>query len=569
MSVLAASPGIANFLTLTNPVQRYVEDNPDNEFAFAGWSIQASGVGLGNIAELFQFGTSEIEDNIPFANVVIAQAMHYDFHYRLWVIPNILQLSNPQLNTNIPFFLWNTWYSPQTVTDILVNGSEVLTFDIDVDDVIRDFEIRTVNMQIGPGEPSVEAEVLFEFTNISGILIVIAAISDTFNLIPDVPVRERWEFKTDILTNYLGEEQRISLRRYPRLRQEFDVEIIDLRQRRTQYNLLRKNIVVQSLVPFYQYATPVTAKTEIGEAKIWFDPKYSNVRVGEFLAVVNTKTEALVLGRVNQVDLDGAVLNSAAGEEVEPGVWIAMPAFNCIINDGSGITMNTVTGMLNIKADSFTEPALLRPNATRTVDLFEGTPLLNRRHLSPADELFEYRRDIIDNETGVKDLNSRDLHPRLAGSRKYVVQRVGDPDEMDYWRSLFDTTRGAQKSFLMSTFFPDLTLVSGQTPLTEGVSGFNIVEGEFVNLFANFKTWEHIQIEFPGRLITHHRILSATLNLDGTASISFTPALPTDPRYVNPRVVSYLMRVRAQDTVAWSHYANYSEVSFSFITTDE
>lgn len=500
---------------------------------------------------------------------VTVTTQYQDFHFRLWVIPSILNLSNPQLGTDISFRLWNTYSDAETISSVLVTGSSVLTFNISPGTQLKDAEFRQTTFQIGPGEPSIEAVVQFITENLSGELTILAAISSTFNLIPDIPVIENWQFKTDILTNYRGQEQRIALRRYPRIAQEFQVEIIDVRQRKEQYFILKKNISVQSLISFYQYATVITAATFIGGTKIFFDPIRTNVRVNEFLVVINTTTEAVFIGKIIQIDLDGAVVSSSVGEDIDTRTWIAMPAYFCTVEDGSGITMSQVTGTLQIKANTFSEPTLLRPGATRTIGFFDGLPFLNRRPLSQADENFEYRREIIDNEVGVRDLNSRDLHPRISGTRKFTVQRNSDPEEMDYWRSLFDTTRGAQKSFLISTFFPDMSLTSGQAPLTIGVSSFIVNEGEAVNSLMQFETWKRIQIEFPGALRTQHTITSFVSNMDGTATLNFTPALPSNAAYTSPTLISFLMRVRASDRVAWQHYAGYSEVSFGIITTDE
>lgn len=502
---------------------------------------------------------------------VAASDQHYDYHYRLWVFPTVLQLTNPQLGTNIPFRIWNTWYDNETISSVLVNGSEVLTFDVGPGTVLTTFQFREVNMQIGPGEPTVDALVEFVTENMEGILRVIAAISDTFNLIPDVPVREIWEFKTDILENYRGQEQRIALRRYPRIRQEFDVEIIDLRQRREQYLLLRKNIVVQSLIAFYQYGVPVNGLSVTGSTKIFCETRRSNFRVDEFVAVVNTTTEELFLGKVTLIEPDGVTVNSAIGFDID-GInqaWVAMPSFNCLVEDGSGITMNMITGRLSIKADTYSDPPLLRPGATRVIDTFDGIPWLNRRHLTPAPEDFSHRRDVIDSEVGIRDVNSRDFHPKVSGNRKFVIQRNADPDEMDYWRSLFDTTRGAQKSFLMSTYFPDLTLTPGQLPLADGASGFTINEGDANSLLLSYDSWSRIEVTHSNGERTQHKITSRTANLDGTVTIGFTPAFPNGTAYRNPRMVSYLMRVRATDRVAWEHFANYSEVSFGFVSSDE
>lgn len=570
--ILIDSLGVAFFngtvtIDVTFPLdQGYIPRGPGQE-SFGNTEA------LADQPEMFTTTIGPVVDETAWGSglPIAASDQHYDYHYRLWVFPTVLQLTNPQLGVNIPFRLWNTWYDNETISSVLVNGSEVLTFDVGPGTVLTAFQFREVNMQIGPGEPSVDALVEFVTENMEGILRVLAAISDTFNLIPDVPVREIWEFKTDILENYRGQEQRIALRRYPRIRQEFDVEIIDLRQRREQYLLLRKNIVVQSLIAFYQYGVQVNGYTPIGGLKIFCETKWSNFRVDEFVAVVNTTTEELFLGKVTLIEADGVTVNSASGIEID-GInqaWVAMPSFNCLVEDGSGITMNMITGRLSIKADTYNDPPLLRPGATRTIDTFDGLPWLNRRHLTPAAEDFSFRRDVIDSEVGVRDVNSRDFHPKISGTRKFVIQRNADPDEMDYWRSLFDTVRGAQKSFLMSTYFPDLTLVPGQLPLVDGASSFTINEGDANALLLAYETWSRIEITHSNGERTQHKITSRTANLDGTVTIGFTPNIPAGVAYRNPQIISYLMRVRATDRVAWEHFANYSEVSFGFVSSDE
>jgi len=497
-----------------------------------------------------------------------------DFWLRLWVIPPVLQLTNPQLNSDIPFRLWNTYTSPQALTSINVSGSSVLTFDLVPTDIIKDSQFLETNLQIGAGEPTVDATVVFDYPNVDGVLRVVAAISSTFNLIPDVPVTERWNFLTDIITAYDGSEQRASLRRYPRIDQEFKVEIINERQRREQYNLLQKNITVQALVPMYQYSTPTTGTTSVGGSKIFFDPARSNVRVGQFLAVVNTATEQSSLGVVNTIEADGAILNSAVGEEISGPTWVVMPALTCVIDNNSGIRMDNISGTLAIRASSFQEPALLRPGATRTIDTLGTIPLLDRRPRSGAEENFEFEREIIDNSTGQRDLNSSHLHPRVKGNRTFVIQRVSDPDEMDYWRSLFETVRGAHGTFLLSTYFEDLTLESSQT-IPDGASQFIVNEGDYVNLFHTFNTWKHIEIAYGDansgfQLRTQHEVTTATALGDGTANLGFTPAIPSGPEYQDQIVrISFLMRCRASDAIAWQHFANYSEVSFGITSTDE
>tara|TARA_R110000851_G_scaffold16046_2_gene52528 strand:+ start:19959 stop:21683 length:1725 start_codon:yes stop_codon:yes gene_type:complete len=517
--------------------------------------------------------SGEFTENWGSGNGVIAGGQWSDFWLRLWVIPPVMQLTNPQLNSDIPFVIWNTWTSPQALTSLVVDGSSVLSFDLNPTDVINDSEIIERNLQIGAGEPTIEAEITFNYPEVQGTLILLAAISSTFNLIPEIPVTERWNFLTDVITAYDGSEQRASLRRYPRIDQEFKVENITEAQRREQYNLLTKNITIQALIPMYQYSTPVTGPTAVGENKIFFDPSRSNVRAGQFMAIVNTATGQSSLSVVASLEVDGAILTLTAGDPISGTTWIVMPALTCYIKDGSGITMNNVTGTLSIRAKSLEEPELLRPGATRTIDMLGSIPLLNRRPLISANENFRFEREIIDNKTGQRDMNSSHLHPRISGDRTFIIQRVADPDEMDYYRSLFETVQGSHGTFLLSTNLSDLTLSEPQV-VSDGASQFIVNESDYENLFYVHNTWKHIEVFYgDAQKVTarksQHEVTSVTSNPDGTATLGFTPPMPSGPEYEGLiSRISFLMRCRATDTIAWRHYANYSEVSFGILSTD-
>lgn len=546
--------------TLVNGVERYQTDWIGNEKE-ATYNIPLNLSGL----------PGAYPAEVGSGSFYIPKTQTDDFHKKLWIIPNIIQLTNPPLEVDIPFKVWNTGNGNETVQSVVVTGSSVLTFDIPATTVLQFFGYRTANMQILPGEPSIDAVVLFTTDNLQGSIRVLATVSETFNLIPDVPVNEEWEFKTNIIRNQVGDEQRISLRQTPRLTQQFDVEIIDLRQRREQFLLLRKNITVQTIIAFYQYASRINGNTLTSQNRFYFDPARTNVRVGEFVAIVNTTTEEVILGKVDILHSDGVTMNVVAESDIisSEQTWVAIPCFMCLVEDGSGITMDTVTGILSIKATSFNDPTLVRPNSTRTFTTFDGIPFLDRRPNPTAEESFAYRRELIDNETGARDISSRDKHPQISGNRQFTIQRNQDPEEMDYWRNFFDHVKGAQKSFLLSTYFPDLTFPSGQLPLPDGTGIFTVNEGEVKSLLTDFDGFSRFELEYSNKERTQHKIQSSTLNGDGTMTISFTPSIPLGTVYRSPTKISYLMRVRATDRIAWTHFANYSEVSFGIFTTDQ
>lgn len=508
-------------------------------------------------------------DVIPF-NPFVAEGQHQDYHFRIWLIPPELRLSNPTINSDIPFLLWNTLRRPQILTNLLVNGSDVLTFDLNVSDSVRDNQLRVVNMQIGPGEPNIDAIVNFVFTDTSVFLPVIATVSETFNLIPDVPVRESWEFLTDVLVNENGQEQRIALRRNPRRNMRFSVEILDLEERRLQYELLYKNMGLQAIIPAYHHGTNITGITLPGGTKYFFDPTQTQMRVGESLVVVNSKTGTANIASVISIEADGAIVGSASGEVVDQG-WYVYPAHTMIIRDDSGLTMRNVTGTLDIQADGFSTPALVRPGSAAVIRTLDGLNVMDKRPLIEAPEQFSFRVDRIDYETGIIDILRRgDPHAIISGDRQWQIDRyANNGEEEDFFRTFIDQVRGSQKAWLMPTFFPDLNYVSGGTPL----SGQIVVEElDYPALFHQFPTWRYIRLEYddPELEPSYHIVQSAVVNAEGTFTLlNLDPVLVDDVRVAGISRISFLNRVRGSDRIQRTHFARNTVYKWNIRTVDD
>lgn len=491
---------------------------------------------------------------------------HTDFNFRLWVLPPEMRLINPQIDSNISFNMWNTNPRTEVVTDVDIDNSDVLSFDISVSDSFHGFEYKSVNLQISEGEPTINSEITFSTTNLAGTLNLVALISDTFKIIPEIPVTETWEYKTDIITNFKGREQRVSLIKNPRIKQKFSSIIETEQQRLDQYDIIRRNLSARSIVPFYQYATNLTQSTTSSQTRLYFNPVRSNVRVGEYVIVVNSSSQIPVIGRVETINSDGVTLTRPVGTDLDKS-FIVAPTMNCLINDGSGLSMNSVSGSLDITADSFSEFDTLRPDATREIDTFDDLPFLDRRPRVRADEGFSYRKYILDGGTGVRNLSSGDLHAKVSGSRLFTIQRISDPDEMDYWRSFFETIRGGQGGFLMSTWFPDLSLSSGQSDVS-GLSSIEVDEDYYTYDYFPFETWNRIQIEYSGGLTSQHSVTSSRVNDDSHSVLGFTPSIPDSSEYASPTKISFLMKWRATDRVVFKHFANYTEISFGVFSSD-
>ena len=553
-------------------------DAAGDRIVFSGSQAPRQGGSYADIAEDIAFAPnpliletiSVVDETLwaPASSFTIEPTQHTDYHYRFWIIPEELRLANPLVDTDIPFIIWNTFPAIQILQEINILGSDVLTFDkTPLVSQIRDFEFQTINLQIGPGEPNVDAQVEFVFPLGIAYLIIIATVSETFNLIPDVPVNETWEYLTEILTAHDGTEQRISLRRNPRRNMEFSVDIIDLQQRQEQYELLFKNMGLQAIIPAYQHATRITQTTIIGGSRLYFDTTKTQMRVNESIAMINIKTQEAQIAKVVAIYTDGVDVSSAVGRNIDNGYYV-YPCHAMIIQNDSGLTMQSITGKMSMRAEGFAQPTLPRPGASVSIDVIDGLNVMRIRPLVSADELFATRADVADFEVGLKTiLRKADPHPTLSGSRRWLIKRYDRSEDEDYMREFIDQVRGAQKAWLMPTWFPDLTLAPIATP--DPLEGILIInEVNYPSLFFPYSTWQYIMIQYETLAPSFHKVIGASVRDDGYVDLSFTPSLADNPLVSDITMISFMLKVRGTDVIRRSHEHRDTVYSWGIMTTD-
>lgn len=532
-----ASPSYAN-----NPTKRGTEDDWDD----------LPSVGI---------GASTYPPTSALTGVVTAhEDQFFDYHFRFWVIPNALNLSNPTVGTSIPFKIWNTFPSVQTLSAINVTGSSVLSFDVSPGATLLDHQLASINMQIGAGENTINASTDFVFTSGFGTLRVIATLGETFPILPEVPVNEEWSFKTDVLTVYNGIESRLSLMPNPRINLTFDVKVVDFDERRTLYNLTSGAIKVASLVPMFQYAAQLTATTSIGLSRIYFDPAQCNARVGKSLLIMNRNTQEVQLGNVTALHADGATIDSAVGVDVSAPLWFAVPAISCFIDDNTGLDFGTQSGTFKLSAFALNDWDLQRPSSGVTISTFDSLPIIEKPFLITTPERWSHRREVLDGGVGLQEMRSADTNFVVKRGLKFSVDRLNG--DIDYWREFFALVNGAQKPFLVSTQLPDLTL---RLPPALGASQLDIEEKYYESKLYPLDTFKRIQITFDDGTVSNHNITNSFTDGAGDTRITLTPTISLTSGISR---ICFLQKVRAADSVRLEHYNDYSYVKFGVRSTN-
>ena len=514
-----------------------------------------------------QFSTStggfsaptQISDTPP--GIVMPEPLSETFN-RIWVVPTLINAANPQIGVPIPFIVWNAYPAPNTLNSIGGTGTAGLLISPAAPVSFLGLEEQTFNVVIdNSAPPSVNANFTFDFTTGQGSLQFIAVIVEFLSDIPDAPVSENWEFLTDIITAFDGTEERRALRITPRTSLDFGVLYEDGEERRTQYDELFKNIASRALVPYYQYSAAIQTPSAIGADRIFFDPRLTSARDGEFVLLRNRLTGETALVQISQLETDGATLKDVLTIAVTLDFDV-IPTVESSITEQSGLANSIITGETRFRTVSLgSQTDFVRPNSSPTITTFDGLNVLDRFPLAgDGDELFGSGKDLIDGDgAGITRIDNAFTNAFVQGSRTFQIDRYQDPDEVEYWKSFLAAAQGQRNSFLFPTYLSDLSLAS---PPMAGVSELEITQQDYASRYFPNDTYQRLRLELADGTAVYRKVLSVngtTLSLDAAIQVGQTDIVK----------VSFLNRVRlGGDTVRIQHDVQISRLSITLRTVD-
>lgn len=506
---------------------------------------------------------------LPSEVVVAVRSFTGDFYYRVWAIPLTLRAQNPRVGTPIPFFIWNAFPDPYTndLTTITASGDETITLSVSAPSTFTAVEMREVTVTINNTDVNeIDAEFLFTFELGSAEFNFLATVLEFIFMRPDPPIGEKWEWLTDVLRSWGGKEQRVALRNYPRRFIDYQLAVENEADRREQYRRWHKSINIDVMMPLFQYAGTVTQTAPLGSSTLTLDLSSVDIRDGEPAVLVHPGNEQGELVIVDTVGPGTVTLQAPLTFDVPAGM-ILSPAHRGRVNNNTGVKMRSVTGNVDLNAQVFDDRAtLVRPSATVTVDTYQSIPVLDRRPLAEGDvgELFDGGFQDIDYDTGAQERKSAWAHPVFAGTRNYLVQRVLEPDEMDWWRLFLEGCKGQQNPFLLPTFREDLTAISEPLP---GGSELVVAEGYYVDDLFPYETYKRLEIELSDGSLLRTAVTDALLEEDGSATLTLLEPFGVATDIVR---VSFLNLARlASDTVEWQHDHLVSTVEIKIKAIDQ
>lgn len=502
---------------------------------------------------------------------MVEEEFLYDFYFRIWVIPSSLSLRNPKTGVPIPFAVWNAYPWDNTLTSIAGTDLTDLDFDVVPPKVFREVEYVTVNLTIQSDAPlKIDTDVIFTFTDGAGTLYVVVDRATVVNIIPDVPVIEKWKWLTDVMTATDGTEQRVALRSVPRRSQT--ARLIATTEEQVKANMKRLQFDSTGLivVPYFAYATEITAPSAAGTSDLTFDPKYTDVRAGEYVFIL-TPTGEEELASLLTLGVSGATTDAPLTVDVPKGSIIA-PAFASIITGKPSVDRFAVNYAAEIRFDSevaLTRSDFSRPNSLATITYYDGYPVLDQRPLVPnrtVNDTFDSGLQVFDYETGDRELVTHWDWARIYGERQFMIRRYEQPEVMDYWRDFLNIVKGLAKPFLVSTLRNDHQLAEDPVDSSRQIL---ILGSDYASLYFHMESHKRLVLKTAaGDLFV--TIDTAEVDANGNSLCTMTSPLPTGAEYTQISQISYLLKVRLDsDEVELEHHALDSFLNLRWRTVPE
>lgn len=417
-----------------------------------------------------------------------------------------------------------------------------------------------------------------DWSQISSYSSIVVALEEYFNLQPSAiaeilvesPVTETWEWKTDIIQSINTDtEQRIALRISPRMTTSYKLLVLNEDDRRKNLGKLHKEIGTSKSVPMFQYGSYVTQTINVAATRIYFDAELSDVRIGDQIYLYTPNLRYFEVYEVSNVHTDGVTLSTG----VTTGFVVnsfAVPARNCQVLDGSGVSTLYVTGDMKILAQcADTRVDFTNALFPITLTTYQSLPVLGQQPTADGttNELLSMENSLVDNEIGTFSFINNRINPYLNVNLTFNVDRINDAGSMNYWRQFLHEVKGRRGAFWFPTNREDFII---NTDITVVQDYIICDDNRWEEYYEGREEFSHIQFKAQDGEVIYRKIICAYASELGV-EFQLDSAFPDEPRWKTSNLkVSFLMKCRLEeDTVQFDHYQRFSKFQLPLRTVKE
>lgn len=493
-----------------------------------------------------------------------------DYYYRIHIRPVRIDLGVVAAQQSRVVSIWNAYPDVSAELDAITSSQPGIEYSGDDPPLsIPPLLLKTWDLVITTsGPPNINAEVLWDFSNVPdpAPIVVTGTRAIQFKYPPSSTVKETWQWMTDKKVSVDGTEQRAGLRGVPRMTMEANITLISQAELREVESMLF-SAQNRLWVPFFQYATTILEAAVPGGTFLKLDMQRADPRVNEYLMLVLATGTRLV--QVASLAADG--VNLAAPLEVTvPLGTLAAPGAPSFVTDSTAVRRYSVNEAAEMSINALSTQVReqwARPGHTVVLTTFDGMVVLDKRPLanSPVSQSYVANTQRFDADVGIVEISTLWDYTKQIHAREYLLRRVQQPVDMDYWKFFGDSIRGSLKNFLLPTFRPDLELL---VPMGLAANNATFKGEAYAEFFYKAATHRRLAITTAGG-VHYTKVTSAIKTNDGDSLVVFSPALPNDPLYTQTEMVSILLAVRLEnDEFDLEHYPLETILSTTVRTAD-
>ena len=385
---------------------------------------------------------------------------------------------------------------------------------------------------------------------------------DTVLQVPDAPIKEEWQWLTDLQVSYDGTEDRIPLNVYPKRTISGSFSFDRVEDIRRFNATMQKSYGRVFRLPLYQYQVKAKSAIEVGDEFVLCNTLRGDFREEREALIREGDVSELVV--IRDVQSDRLVLQTTTVNAYSARA-VVVPLTKVFTPTAQGLSRATVnhSGTATFTFREWVPWAPFVPaEDVEAIPTFDSLYVLDRRAVGTAfDSQFDSGIVIQDDYIGRPDISNPWTQGQWAFALRWQCNRLFDLDDWLWWWRFVDAIQGANLNFLIPSFRVDLPIT---TLAVGGGSAITFTGHEFRDTYYGLDTFSRLVIESgAGRQFVK---VTGISNVSGNDRVTFTPALPAGDWSVDQEV-GFLMKVRsADDKVICDHYGLHTDVTMSIRT---
>lgn len=359
-------------------------------------------------------------------------------------------------------------------------------------------------------------------------------------------ISERLEWKTDILTDQGGNEQRRALRLHPR--RDFDVTLTLWDAERSFLDLwLHRMVGTECLFPLWHDSVRSTQEAAQGQKTIWVDTQGLEFKIGSYAllrGLTAMSFERVLIAAVHSnriVAVDNLVGTWPKGTRVEPLVRGRM-------------TEQTRMSLVNSRASETqaefqTTRAQEYDEGVDSADQYLDLPVLTQQPNRSDSIDVRYMWEFFNSDSGSGRRYRKSEEQRARPSQKHSWFLRGRTNKAAF-RSMLYRLKGPLGTIWLPTFNEDMTLAQDSAP---GADSIYINEIGFAYTGGPTSGREHIVIQTTtGRL--YRRVTGTAIAPAGQERLVLDEPLPDGLTRQSVRIISWIDTARLEnDRIEFNH----------------